>query len=242
MIRSLSKMASSTTTTAAVVTSSARLSEDVLSFWFREAHEELVQHPQKDLSLDKSLFGLWFQGGLDTDQKITQKFKDSIRQVYDGEHDKNLGHSPTGVLSMIIVLDQFTRNVYRNTPEMFGFDDKGLEWAKIALERRYDKELHLVHRMFLYLPFEHSENLADQEICVAKNKEMMDEAQKNNSVLMMPLLKVSHKYAIDHRDIIARFNRFPHRNNILGRTSTDEEIAFLNDGAETYGVANDNNK
>lgn len=120
---------------------------------------------------------------------------------------------PRGALALVVVLDQFPRNMFRGTPEAFATDPLALAVAKRAIDRGFDRLLRPVERLFLYLPFEHSEVLAEQERSVALVGTLGDPGTLD--------------YAKRHRDIVARFGRFPHRNAILGRMSTPEEAAFL---------------
>ena len=123
------------------------------------------------------------------------------------------GREPTR--AAIIVLDQLSRNMFRGRPEAFACDGKALTVSRMALDRRYDEELGKPERQFLYIPFMHSEALADQEQSVRLFTSLGDE----NTL----------KFAVAHRDIIARFGRFPHRNPILGRDTTPEEAQFMKD-------------
>lgn len=120
-----------------------------------------------------------------------------------------------GALALLILLDQFPRNSFRDTPRMYATDDRALAVAGRAIARGFDQEVDEALRLFFYLPFGHSENLADQDRSVELNR---------------PLGEDALKHAISHRDIIVRFGRFPHRNAILGRTSTQEEKVFLESG------------
>ncbi len=122
--------------------------------------------------------------------------------------------SPRGALALVILLDQVPRNLYRDDPRAFASDAAALRVARAAIERGDDKRLEQVERLFLYLPLEHSESLADQEDCV-RLFGMLDENPEWQD------------YAERHRDIIARFGRFPHRNAVLGRVCTPEEDEFL---------------
>ena len=121
-------------------------------------------------------------------------------------------------LARIIVLDQFARNMFRGTPQSFAADPLALATAEQAIEQGYEAELLSVERFFLYLPFEHSENLIHQNRCVQYFETLIQDA---------PDLHDGLDYARRHRDVIARFGRFPHRNEILGRQSTEAELAFL---------------
>ena len=126
-----------------------------------------------------------------------------------------------GALALCLLLDQMPRNLYRGTAQAFATDPKAVDVATLAIERGFDQTLDLEKRKFLYLPFMHSERLADQERSVAISKALDDENMLH--------------YANDHADIIRRFGRFPLRNAILGRESTPEEDAFLKAGAKSYG-------
>jgi uncharacterized protein (DUF924 family) len=123
---------------------------------------------------------------------------------------------PESALALVIVLDQFSRNMFRGSPRTFAADALALAVAKRAVARGFDQKLQLPQRNFFYLPFMHSENLADQEICVALSRQNSDE----NTL----------KFAQLHADIIRRFGRFPHRNTLLGRSTTPAEQAFLDAG------------
>jgi uncharacterized protein (DUF924 family) len=124
---------------------------------------------------------------------------------------------PRGCLARVVLLDQFTRNAFRGTPQAFAGDLRALATAKDAVERGDDRALAAAERWFLYMPFEHSESLADQDRAVE-----LFEALAAKTGLRDPL-----PWVIRHRDVIRRFGRFPHRNEILGRASTPEEVAFL---------------
>lgn len=125
------------------------------------------------------------------------------------------GDDPEGTLALIILLDQFPRNAFRETPRMYATDDHALAIASRAVARGFDAEIDATLRLFFYLPFMHSENLDDQDRSVELNRKLGG---------------ASVEHALEHRNIIQRFGRFPHRNAILGRPSTPEELAFLEGG------------
>lgn len=124
--------------------------------------------------------------------------------------------SDDGALALVIVLDQFPRNMFRGTPEAFASDALAREVARRAIARGTDRRIDPLLREFLYLPFMHSEHLPDQLHCVA----LFEDTDNAENL----------KYAREHADIIARFGRFPHRNRLLGRDTTADEQAFLDGG------------
>ncbi len=180
----------------------ADLVERVLSFWFGAgwAAAEPGYRPE------------WFTANPDLDAGIAQAFADDVERAMAGTF-AGLADSPEGCLALVLLLDQFPRNLFRGTARAFAADAGARAIARHALERGFDLALPPVMRIFLYLPFEHSEDPADQQRSVVLF-ETLDNAEWFD-------------YAIRHRDIIARFGRFPHRNAALGRPSTAEEIAFL---------------
>jgi uncharacterized protein (DUF924 family) len=154
----------------------------------------------------------WFAKDEDFDATIRQRFGDVYEQAAAGERDAWIDE-PTGALALVILLDQFPRNLFRNSPQAFATDAKALDIARTALKRRDDQVVGEDLNAFLAMPLMHSENLADQEACVAWMDEIGGEGNR--------------KAAVEHRDIIARFGRFPHRNATLGREPTAEELEFL---------------
>ena len=166
----------------------------------------------------------WFRKDPAFDASIRQRFLEDIETALTGGFaawDRGLSHGapsdPRASLARIILLDQFTRNVFRDTPLAFSGDARALSEARSLVDRGADRQLNRVERSFVYLPFEHAEDLAMQERGVALFEELGRESGEEGAA----------EWAIRHRDIIARFGRFPHRNQVLGRTSTPDEIAFL---------------
>ncbi len=168
----------------------------VLAYWFGEGMAER-----------------WFKKDPAFDREIRDRLLPLYRRAAAGELD-DWPVNAEGALALIILLDQVPRNLFRGESRAFATDAEALALAKQSIERGLDRELRQVERVFLYLPLEHSESLADQDDCVRligqldENKEWRD-------------------YAIQHREIIARFGRFPHRNAVLGRATTPEEAEFL---------------
>jgi len=150
------------------------------------------------------------------DAEIAERFGDIHADAMAGRLDA-WPLTANGALALIIVLDQFSRNLFRDDARAFAADHIALAMADAALAESFDHQVENALRAFFYLPFMHSERLADQERCVALF-ETLAGAEENL------------KFAIIHRDVIARFGRFPHRNAVLGRTTTPEEQAFLDSG------------
>jgi uncharacterized protein (DUF924 family) len=171
--------------------------EQVLDFWFAAG-------PQKWFSRDEAF-----------DAAIVERFLPTYEAAVAGRL-ADWQAAPESTLALLIVLDQFPRNMFRGSPRSFAADALALAVAKQAVARGFDRKLELPKRNFFYMPFMHSENLADQERCVALSRQSADE----NTL----------KYAKLHADIIRRFGRFPHRNAVLGRATTPEEQAFLDAG------------
>lgn len=162
----------------------------------------------------------WFTRDDAFDATLSDRFGAAQATAVRGELDGWLA-APESALALVLLLDQLPRNIHRSTPLAFATDPAALKAAKISLERGYDAQVAPELRNFFYLPFMHSEDLADQERCVALYKATGDAG--------------GLAYAEEHRDIIQQFGRFPHRNRILGRDTTEAERAYLEDGGFTGG-------
>jgi uncharacterized protein (DUF924 family) len=156
----------------------------------------------------------WFTKDDAFDRRLRDRFLDAYEAAAHGELARWLA-MPDAALALVLLLDQFPRNAFRGTPRMYATDGMARAVASAATDAGYDEAVEPALRLFFYLPFEHSEDLADQERSVALYR-----------ALGYPDLG----YAERHRDIIRRFGRFPHRNRILGRTTTPEEQRFLDEG------------
>ena len=159
---------------------------------------------------------LWFEKNTAFDQEIRGRFLDLHEQAAAGKLSR-LKAMPEDCLALILLLDQFPRNMFRGSPRAFATDAPALDAARHAVEQGYDRAMLPVERLFAYLPFEHSETLADQIKACALCKPLEEFEETDDA----------YRYAVRHREIIERFGRFPHRNAILGRASTPEEIEFL---------------
>ena len=158
----------------------------------------------------------WFKKDAAFDQTIAARFGGAVDKALSGGLD-HWSETSSGTLALILVLDQFTRNIWRDDARAFSGDEKALETAERAIERGQDMLVPLEKRKWLYMPFMHSERLDVQEQGLVYFKERIDDAN-------------TYGFAVLHRDIISRFGRFPHRNALLGRTTTEQEQAFLDEG------------
>lgn len=181
----------------------------VLDFWFAE----------RDGDGQPAYRKAWFERDAAFDAEIARRFAPAVERALAGELD-GWATSADGALALVILLDQFPRNLFRGTARAFAGDARALRLAKQAIAQGFDRQLPRYGRMFLYLPFEHSENLEDQERSVALFA-TLDDANVA-------------KFAAAHRDIVARFGRFPHRNAALGRQSTPEETEFLKQPGSSF--------
>lgn len=194
--------------------------EGVLAEWFGPevgANEKPAGHAR------------WFHGGSDFDELLRQKYADLPDRALRGELD-HWAASPRGALALTLVLDQFSRNLHRGTPQAFAYDERAREVARAALAGGFDAKVDPVWRAFFYLPFEHSENMADQETAVDKTRAAAESAKG----AAKEMLEDFTDYALRHLRIVERFGRFPHRNAILARESTREEIAFLKEPGSSF--------
>jgi len=165
---------------------------------------------------------LWFKKDPKVDNEIRAKFGPWLDD-YDASVFEPWKSTPQGLVSLVILLDQFPRNAYRGTPRMFEFDNEALEVAKEGLEKGLHDQLNLFECMFLTLPLEHSEDITDQIESVRLFQDLDARTGPEQKAFSKSLLD----YAVRHHAIIERFGRFPHRNEVLGRASTPEEIEFL---------------
>ncbi|MCA1717924.1 MAG: DUF924 domain-containing protein [Actinobacteria bacterium] len=179
---------------------------EILDFWFGREGEEGYGGFRE----------AWFTKDPEFDREVRDRFEGAYEEAAAGrlEHWKDEARS---CLALIILLDQFPRNMFRADPKTYAADDKAREAARHAVEHAYDRELPPYGRLFVYLPFEHSEDLEDQRLSVELFRGLAAEMGSEDLL----------GYAVRHLEIIERFGRFPHRNEILGRATTPEEAEFL---------------
>ena len=179
---------------------------EILDFWFgREGEEGYGEFREA-----------WFIKDSEFDREVRDRFEGAYEEAAAGKLD-HWKDEAWSCLALIILLDQFPRNMFRGDPKTYAADDKALEAARHAVEHAYDRELPPYGRLFVYLPFEHSEDLEDQRSSVELFRELAAEMRSEDLL----------GYAVRHLEIIERFGRFPHRNEILGRATTPEEAEFL---------------
>ena len=190
--------------------------EEVLSYWFPEGIDDADSQTRRH-QMDR-----WLAGGPEVDREITERFGEVLEQARRGELD-HWAQTARGRLALIVVLNQFSRNVYRDSPLSYAQDEKALKLAVEGIELGMDRKLESAERFFFWLPLGHSEELALQERSVrhAQEEAAKVPAQRRAGTEF----EVSQAKAT--RDVIARFGRHPHRNEILGRTSTPEELEYL---------------
>jgi uncharacterized protein (DUF924 family) len=195
--------------------------EAVLEAWFGE---DLDEPASMAVCIPR-----WFEADPAFDEFIGGQFGDLPDKALSGDLDTWRSDSRS-TLALLIVLDQFPRNLFRRSHRAFAYDGAALEVALGALDAGFDRTLHTLEAMFLYLPLEHAEDRALQDRCVSLFRDLAERAPA-------PFVEPCDSflaYAIRHREVVEKFGRFPHRNAVLGRASTPEEIAYLASGGETF--------
>jgi uncharacterized protein (DUF924 family) len=188
--------------------------QELLELWFGDNPDDSAVAAEKK--------ELWWGHSADTDDMLREKFKTASLSAGLGVLDHWTG-SPRGRLALILLLDQIPRAIHRGQPEAFALDADARAVASQGLASGADLLLRPIERLFFYMPFEHSEDLADQEKSIALFESLVDAVPEKDRETFDSFLD----YAVRHHAVIARFGRFPHRNAVLGRESTPEELAFL---------------
>lgn len=195
--------------------------EGVLDFWFGEDRE--TSWPPRELEKR------WFAGGRAMDAEIEDRFGHLVEAALRNDL-VDWEARPVARLALVLVLDQFTRHVYRGTADAYAGDHRAQTLVLESLAMQLDRELFPAGRVFFYMPLMHAENPELQEESLACFQRLHDEMPTEVAGKVAENLK----HARQHRNIIARFGRFPHRNRVLGRENTPEEEAYLKD-APSYG-------
>jgi uncharacterized protein (DUF924 family) len=173
-----------------------KMPQEIIDFWFSDEVKRL-----------------WFNSTRDFDRLLSERFEDTWEQAGRGELDHWM-KTAEGCLALVIVLDQFPLNMFRDSAQSYATEARSREVARVALEQDFDKSLTLEQRAFLYMPFMHSEAHSDQQLALR--------------LFAQPGLEGNYRFAQHHHGIIEKFGRFPHRNEALGRTSSEAELEYLN--------------
>lgn len=185
--------------------------EEIHGYWFGELNDRGLCKEDRN--------ALWFTAREETDAVCRNRFGSLVDEALDGELD-DWALRDRGLVALILLLDQFTRNIHRGKAAAFAGDDRALALAQHAIATGHYQRLPAIHQVFLYMPLEHSEDLEVQEECVTLFEELA-------AVTGSQQIAGFTRYAVAHRDVIALFGRFPHRNAVLGRDSTPDELAYL---------------
>jgi uncharacterized protein (DUF924 family) len=199
------------------------LANAIVDFWFVPRPGERNAAEASSAPAGLVARDIWFRKDDAFDAGIRERFGVALAAGIAGAFG-DWCNEPRGCLARVVLLDQFTRNAFRGTPDAFAGDPGALATAEDAIERHFDRALAPQERWFLYMPFEHGESLAQQDRGVALFQELAAQTGLDE-----PL-----PWALRHRDVIRRFGRFPHRNDILGRASTPEEVAFLKEPGSRF--------
>lgn len=194
---------------------------EILSFWFG--------HGVSNLEVMNEKASFWWKKDKDFDQEIRDKFESSLIRFANDDLEDWL-REPHGVLAIIILADQFSRNIYRDMPDAFAFDAKARLLVHDGINKGTDTQLRLIEQVFFNMPLMHSEAMEDQILSISQFEKIVGKAQGEE----IDRLQGNVKYAIAHKDIIERFGRYPHRYAILGRESTAEEIEFLGQPGSSF--------
>ena len=176
--------------------------EDIITFWFEEISPEQ-----------------WFKKDNKFDAMLLERAGTTVIKALNGQLDR-WSKTSTGSVSLVILLDQFTRNIFRDTPKAFSGDEMALVLCQKSINSKWFSELSMTFKQFLLMPMMHSEDISIQE----KSLPLFKQHANNRT----------YEFAVKHRDIIAKFGRFPHRNLILSRPSTEEELMFLNEPGSSF--------
>lgn len=195
--------------------------DELLEFWFGNDPD--------DAAVAEAKAELWWGHRADLDEELQARFGAAVSAAAAGVID-HWTYRPQGRLALILLLDQLPRAIYRGTPEAFEQDEKARRVARKGLDSGAHKLLRPIQRVFFYLPFQHSEDLEDQDLSVELYRDLAASVPDELRTKFAEFVD----YAVRHRDVISRFGRFPHRNLVLGRVPTPEEIEFLEQPGSSF--------
>lgn len=194
----------------------------ILAFWFKE---QQLTAPQIDGRMD-----VWFGEDPIFDEEVSRRFAEDVRRASEGQLDR-WAQEPTGRLALILLLDQFRRNIYRNKAEAFALDKAALKLCVEGAMEKKDKGLTPIQRAFFYMPLQHAESRKVQE----KSRKIYAKLSEAVSATYRETFETIAQFADLHADIVDQFGRFPHRNTILNRANSPEEDEYLAGDTPTFG-------
>jgi uncharacterized protein (DUF924 family) len=196
--------------------------DQILSFWFREQE---LSAPQIDRRMD-----IWFGEDPAFDEAIMVGFEDDVEAASNGRLD-HWAEEPRGRLALILLIDQFRRNIHRNTAKAFSHDKLALKLCVEGAVKKKDKGLTPIEKVFFYMPLQHAESVKVQ----AKSVELFNKLAESVSPTYRETFLTVAQFAELHKDIVDQFGRFPHRNKLLGRENTPEENEYLAGDSPDFG-------
>lgn len=198
--------------------------EEILHYWFGDMKDD------QTIDRQSPVVRKWFKGGPKVDAEILERFEEDLKNAGEGSY-ASWESSPRGRLALILLFDQFARNMYRGTPRMYATDSFALDMALRTIAEGQDQELQLIERVFVYMPLMHAEILPIQEKAV-RCFERLVKASQEKSPQNTAVFQENLRYARHHHGLIAQFGRFPHRNSLLKRESTLLEREFLKENGK----------
>jgi uncharacterized protein (DUF924 family) len=201
---------------------------EILNYWFDAAQDNGAKGPT-DAEINQRQSALWWQKNRAVDRDIHQRFEPTLKALLRGQYHDWLQQAD-GRLAAIIVLDQFSRNMYRNSALSFTQDSLALHWCLEGIRSGQDKQLSPIQRVFFYMPLEHAESPQMQALCLEKFQQLKADAPASFQAAAEGFIGFAQR----HKDIIDRFGHFPHRNALLGRSSSAEELAFLQQPGSSF--------
>lgn len=194
---------------------------ELLDFWFEDC--------RNDPAAAEKMNRRWFGSDEERDREIEKRFGDWVEAAARGDLD-SWRRTAAGKLALVLLLDQLARNAFRGSARAFAHDERALEIAKQLIDEGLE-ELSPPEKIFALMPYTHSEDLENQKAgCV-----LLEQCLADAGETWKPFVAEARDYAQEHRKVIARFGRFPHRNRLLGRESTEDEEQYLSDGGESWG-------
>ena len=193
----------------------------VVQYWFDGA--------EHDVERIQAMSKVWYSFSAERDAEIERQFGTLLQEIVNRQR-QDWSQTSTGALALVLVLDQFTRQIYRKTAAAFANDEQALAITYSAISRGLDQEMSVPGRLFVYHPFQHSEKLKDQEFGVQIVRNLQNRCEQN----WYEYVSESLRFFEEHCEIVRQFGRFPHRNDVLKRSSTPDELEFLRTGS-SYG-------